>query len=506
MANRHSETQFIGNVTFSATTFGVQGKAVALTVAPTGTAADYNTDGTADQTEINNAINAANTAGGGIVLLREGTYTISSAISIKNNVLLLGEGYTATIIKKVASGNFSAIAGSTVNNFAVRDLKIDGNKTNSATGRGLSFNTCTNVLVNRVYVTDAVEGIFNAACSDITYKDCISDSNYEWNYYTYGGTRIKILTSQSLNAKAGTFEGFGMAFYQNCSYCEAVGNYIYNSAHNGLQMNAGSATADVVGMIFRDNTVVSAGNRGIMVTNDNNTFYIKRAAIVNNRVVSSADQGIYLINVYDSSVEGNKSSLAVQGGIAIETSQNCIITGNTCLSNTKYGINFLGTTNSVISGNVCLSNGFKGIYLQDQSLSVSTGNIIIGNRSLSNTQGGIHSIGSSDSNIFIGNNCANNTTSNMSLVGSSNIVRDNIGYITENSGTTTVANGATTATVTHGLGTTPAVDDITLTPTNNMGNATKFWVSSPTSTQFTINVNTDPGATTATFAWRGVIL
>jgi hypothetical protein len=72
-------------------------------------------------------------------------------------------------------------------------------------------------------------------------------------------------------------------------------------------------------------------------------------------------------------------------------------------------------------------------------------------------------------------------------------------------GTATVANGATTAVVTHGLSVTPVLKDLSVTPTNNMGNATKFWISTPTSTQFTINVNTDPGATTATFVWTASI-
>jgi hypothetical protein len=35
-----------------------------------------------------------------------------------------------------------------------------------------------------------------------------------------------------------------------------------------------------------------------------------------------------------------------------------------------------------------------------------------------------------------------------------------------------------------------------------MGNAAEFFISSVGATTFTINVNTDPGATTATFAWR----
>jgi hypothetical protein len=75
----------------------------------------------------------------------------------------------------------------------------------------------------------------------------------------------------------------------------------------------------------------------------------------------------------------------------------------------------------------------------------------------------------------------------------------------EGNGTATVASGNTTVVVTHGLGVTPDLQDISVTPTNNLGNATKFWLSTPTSTQFTINVDVDPGATTATFVWTASI-
>ena len=84
------------------------------------------------------------------------------------------------------------------------------------------------------------------------------------------------------------------------------------------------------------------------------------------------------------------------------------------------------------------------------------------------------------------------------------MVTENDGWKTENTGTATVANGQTTIAVTHGLSITPLASHILVTPTNSMGNATKYYVDTITSTQFTIHVNADPGATTATFAWAVV--
>lgn len=71
-----------------------------------------------------------------------------------------------------------------------------------------------------------------------------------------------------------------------------------------------------------------------------------------------------------------------------------------------------------------------------------------------------------------------------------------------NTGTAVVPNSATHIDVTHGLGATPAIEDIIVIPTNGLGDATSWFLSNIGDTIFRINVNADPGATTATFAWK----
>ena len=80
------------------------------------------------------------------------------------------------------------------------------------------------------------------------------------------------------------------------------------------------------------------------------------------------------------------------------------------------------------------------------------------------------------------------------------IIKNNQGASGE--GTATVPNGATSVTVTHNLKRTPLITEILVTPTNNMGNAAKYWISDIGATTFKINVNADPGTTTATFVWQ----
>jgi hypothetical protein len=342
--------------------------------------ADYITDGVADQTEINAAITAANAAGGGIVQLKGYSATspaiISAEIVMKSNVILQGEGINTTVIKKVTGGSGNAIRGVSVSNSAVKELKIDGNTVGEATGRGLYWVTSSSILTTRVQCVDATQGFESATCTDLLWSECIADGNYNWNFYTYAGTRVKVINCQSLNAKAGILEGFGMAFYNSSSYCEAIGNYIYNSAHNGLQMNAGNATADVIGMVMRDNVIVNAGYRGIFITDDGNSFHIKRSSFTNNRVSGSVDQGIYAIHVYESSFEGNKSQGNGYDGIILESCTDCSLYGNTTTLNTRHGINVLSSTSVSLVGNITVNNTGTGLLISnDSTLAINVSNI-----------------------------------------------------------------------------------------------------------------------------------
>lgn len=81
------------------------------------------------------------------------------------------------------------------------------------------------------------------------------------------------------------------------------------------------------------------------------------------------------------------------------------------------------------------------------------------------------------------------------------IVRDSQGYRTENAGTATLGAAATSVNVSHGLARAPLLSRISVTPASSLGGAAKFWISTPTSSQFTIHTDAAPGAA-VTFAWQ----
>lgn len=78
--------------------------------------------------------------------------------------------------------------------------------------------------------------------------------------------------------------------------------------------------------------------------------------------------------------------------------------------------------------------------------------------------------------------------------------RFNRGYLTENSGSATVAAAATSIVVSHGLATTPT--RVVATPTANPGSV--WWIDTYTATQFTLHLASAPTGP-VTFDWRAEV-
>ena len=83
-----------------------------------------------------------------------------------------------------------------------------------------------------------------------------------------------------------------------------------------------------------------------------------------------------------------------------------------------------------------------------------------------------------------------------------NVVKDNIGWITENSGTDTLT--TTSKTVAHGLDGTPTVINICWRE-NTTDSVGDWWVDTIGGTNFVLNVATDPGANNLDFGWEAKV-
>lgn len=177
------------------------------------------------------------------------------------------------------------------------------------------------------------------------------------------------------------------------------------------------------------------------------------------------------------------------------TPGNIVITGN-IVQNTQFVGIYAPTTNSMISGNRIDnwdlgSYGVEGIY-------PGSGATITGNRFAHSTDTTRTCIRATFASTFryaiYGNVCE---TANPMFAS---------GKVLEEQGTGTIASAVTSATVTHNLVRTPTASEISVNlledPTSDPG---IIWISGISSTQFTVNCRTAPGALNLDFAWRAAI-
>ncbi|ACL16171.1 glycosyl hydrolase family 28-related protein [Methanosphaerula palustris] len=100
--------------------------------------AQYFCDGSNDQIEIQAAINAVSSNGGGDVLLRDGTFSILGDITLPNGVNLIGRGAGTTTLKFISEGSVQVNG-----NNSVRNLQLTGPTGFFITGSHVTFNTVT---------------------------------------------------------------------------------------------------------------------------------------------------------------------------------------------------------------------------------------------------------------------------------------------------------------------------------------------------------------------------
>ncbi len=114
---------------------------VELTVGPT--FADYIVDGTLDDVQLQQAIDAVNTAGGGVVRLLKHTFNVGPAVTVGDLTTIEGSGVGVSIIRKNNGANSSVFTNKDTTNgnefIRVKHLTIDQNGDNQTSGGGFSF-------------------------------------------------------------------------------------------------------------------------------------------------------------------------------------------------------------------------------------------------------------------------------------------------------------------------------------------------------------------------------
>jgi hypothetical protein len=406
-------------------------------------------DAAALQAAINSAISTKKP-----LILSPGTSIVGAALSINGPLTIIGSGRSSTILKAANSLNDYVIsftggpAGVGVTGAYFADFTIDGNSANQTAGGGIKGDGAVQCSFERLHLS----------------------SCYDWGMkfgpITGGAFGHHNRVMSCLFDQGGNSAGFG------------GGVWLTSSDENWFE------ATDFEYLGGASNPV---GSTPVMLYDQAGLQHI----IGCNFVGGSHDCiGIRVQNALKTKIIGSTFD-GLSNDCIFLVANKCVVTGN------------------LITGPGDAGNGpSSGIHLEFNTHfniisnnSLETSNTVVGHiRSLIREEG----TGGSGDNIIEGNSVTwgvnGPTVALIESGGTNTIVRNNIGWKTENNGSATVASGTTSIAVTHSLDITPPAGSVVVTPTNNLGSATKFWISNITNTQFTINVNIDPAAS-ATFAW-----
>ena len=236
-------------------------------------------DGTGDVDSIQEGIDLLPSTGG-VVYIKEGTYTIKKLITINvSNTSIIGAGSSTIIIAKTTK----ALVAKTLTNITIENIKFIGANSVITNNTMVEYDDTTDSIVRGCWFEDAgQEAVRILGSAD----NCIVNNN--------------VFNSNAHNAITIT-----------SNKITVIGNIIRDGAKNGIT-TAGSADNILIGNLISGNT-----EDGILLnsTTDNNI-------IVGNRLTGNGQFGIDINNA--------------------NCDKNILI-GNICLGNTTGAINDSGT-------------------------------------------------------------------------------------------------------------------------------------------------------------------
>ena len=309
--------------------------------------AHYKCDGTNDEVEIEAALQDCADAGGGSVLLTEGTFTVGATVDLPASagLQLCGKGPEATTIFKAASVADAVVRANIGSHDAVfRDFTIDGNRDNNTTGIGLRNQGANRVRVQNVEIKECdSDGLSSpTGLFDIWVTDCHVHDN--------SGAGMEIATTRAHVANCTSNNNDGRGYNISANFASFLGNYAVSNTSVGVRLAGTGSRA--IGCYL-----VSNGGDGIQ-SNAGNT-------IVGNRILSTTGIGI--------------NNLAGRS----------LIVGNEIFQPGQHGIRLNGSHDSLVADNIIYrpgqttTNTYDGLHITFTNLAKVWGNVVIGNTSAS---------------------------------------------------------------------------------------------------------------------------
>jgi len=479
------------------------------------------------------------------IKLLSGTYLINASISIDqashSGLSFTGNGYDTELkCASAASGTLLLYINATyvdIEGLAFSNLRFNGNDVSNSQGiyftqgaNGTDNTTATKrITLNTIWAHDCGKtGVYLGA------DDIIASNIYSWDNGIHGvackqGKKILSNIVSINNAGHGLDISYDSDVTVNNIQC-SYNNYGMKTAIDSSKTNGTIVKLKMTNAVFSHNDYYGVGQSiaGSLTTTEDIQLMFDNIECHNNGATGfGPGSGVKTIGKVIS--HDNSSDGVVLAAPA--TAQTIISYDNAGTANAR-GLFTSGTgdiyINTLISKNNSATGQSQGVWVNNNGCNVfiDSGQIVDNKHYAAAVYGG----GLTMKNVYIDytTTCGVDygiTTTGDAMVSleaceiGSGVVNpivknnnakfrfvDNIGLVTTASGAAVVASGTTNVLVTHGVKEIylhqVLPENIQITPTNLLGNASKWQVTRYDANRFQITVDADPGASTATFSWR----
>ncbi len=499
-------------------------------------------DGTTDDTAaVQAALTAVGHQGGGEVLLPKGTYRTTAALTIASHTTLRGVGRKISVlfadhtgIGITAGGTVNAVVGKYI---TLKDCGID-KFTSASAGTGSGFMDLAGAFLRleNVFLRDCLYQVILDQSEHVEVHGCEfigTTTATEVGIWLVNGP-VHTATANPMYTNVITISDcqFNCVIGSATTHILDDGGVNHNILHNNF--NAGSmgiraASTEnlrVAGNFFESQT--TAPLRLAVTTLGGTTYFPNISPDVSDNAFSTTSGATYHVDLYSALngsirdnvfvfVAGNSAAFSLQ----TDTIQGVLVEGNSKLlysgaadkpfSNaTSVRLSAQRYRQRLFTSHVASQAAGAGVVLTPVQMGF-VGTLerpIVGERLLvmdadqaTSEQVVITGMNATTITVTLANSYAANFL--LFALGDTRVDLPVPGTSVD-FGAGTIANGATTVTITHQtlLGSHTA-SDIRITPTatstNDVG---PWWVDTVTATQFTVNVRNDPGASGFHFAWR----
>ena len=400
-------------------------------------------DGTTnDSAAIQAAVNAANTAGGGVVYFPPGVYRIGTRIELKSGVSLVGAGQEYTTLKAMSGLTTSVIvglSGTAAANLAIRGLKVDADYSATAINlNGIQITNGSNIVIDDCAVTNVANaGIVLTTCTSCV----VSGSRVSHTGKAQAGVGFGVLLTGGTNCKVHdnhftACNGMNIGGNTNALNASIVGNICDHTGTprttvSGAGQNpASSGTLTVVSTTGfpPEGTLSVAGIVGaITYTGLTATTFTGCAGASGTATDGGvARNGYESIGITDGCeqwlIKGNRSIDSGDNGISASANRS-VVEGNIIDSPQFHGIALAGGSNSQVIGNwirnpgSAASNSYSGIRVTDQANSIIALNRIFDDRGGSAMmRSGIRELNNSTNATYVSNRTNEFTSASVTYV------------------------------------------------------------------------------------------